>query len=78
MKKLTHSNLSGSIFYGTVNEKKGIYTKKETVDEEDFLVALICFIRHREKNSELGATVEVLGRKFNLIALEIEGDKVNG
>lgn len=75
MKKLTHSNLSGSIFYGTVNEKKGIYTKKETINEEDFLVALICFIRHREKSSELGATVEVLGRKFNLVAFEIEEDK---
>lgn len=73
MKMLSHSNLTGIVFYGTVNTEKQMYVgKKDIVDDEQFIRTMINYIRHRETNSDDGAIVEIQGRKFNLKALEIK------
>lgn len=73
MKVLSHSKLSGNIFYGNVNEKKIIYNgKKDIINEDEFKACMINWVRHREKDSSEGLEFEVYGRKFHIVIKEID------
>lgn len=75
MKKiLTCSSFTGSLFYGTVNEEKGIYTNKELIDGEQFKVAMLNYIMYHLNDNSSKLELEVQNRKFIINIKEVENE----
>lgn len=71
-KMLTCNILSGKVYYGTVNEKEGIYIEKEQINEEQFKVAMLNYIGRNLKGESEPLVLEVKGRLFSIELKSLE------